>query len=383
MLTMLARPTLASLAATLVFVALCSPSRAQVETPPTLNRMGKDVRGLAESASDKTPKFTPIPVPISDPTIKHGAALVFLWENPGESPITGANGVINGLAALYTSSDTWMVSGFHEGSYFDDKVDLGASLSGGHFNYEFNGTGNDTLFRDDPVGLSADFAAFQPSAGFDLPAEGWKLTFDYLLLGMDADFGFTGDRELLPVAESDSRTGGLGAKLGWDRRDNAFAPNRGHYLELNAGAYARALGGDFEYQKYGGLFSQWLPLGERLTFSYRLEGTTISGEAPFYDLPSISLRGFPVPRYRDNTMVSAQAELRVALTERVTASVFGGGGRIADDPRGIGSAEDRTAWGGGMRYKIFKDKPVNVGFDLARGDGEWQFYFQIGDWLAW
>tara|TARA_R110000850_G_scaffold87602_8_gene188292 strand:+ start:5219 stop:5467 length:249 start_codon:yes stop_codon:yes gene_type:complete len=81
-------------------------------------------------------------------------------------------------------------------------------------------------------------------------------------------------------------------------------------------------------------------------------------------------------------MSAAQAEVRYGVSERLTVSAFGGVGRIARDFGRLGKAANHGAWGTGMRYKLAKEKPITLGFDIARGDNEWQFYFQIGDWLT-
>ena len=66
------------------------------------------------------------------------------------------------------------------------------------------------------------------------------------------------------------------------------------------------------------------------------------GDAPFYDLPSLFLRGIPRGRYIDNAAAVLEAELRYDFTRRWTAIAFGGAGRVAE-ARGE-EAADLTGW---------------------------------------
>ena len=51
-------------------------------------------------------------------------------------------------------------------------------------------------------------------------------------------------------------------------------------------------GGDFNYRKMILKFAQYFPLLDPITFVYRLDGQFIDGNAPFYDLSRIRLRGY-------------------------------------------------------------------------------------------
>ena len=124
------------------------------------------------------------------------------------------------------------------------------------------------------------------------------------------------------------------------------------------------------------------PLIESFTLAYRLDGQFIDGDAPFYDLSTLTLRGFPGGLYVDNHAVTAQVQGSWNFHGRWIGLVFGGGGRIADTISNLGSEPTRWAGGIGVRYLVNEAQRLAVGFDLTYGVDRVEFYVQIGDWLT-
>jgi hemolysin activation/secretion protein len=142
-------------------------------------------------------------------------------------------------------------------------------------------------------------------------------------------------------------------------------------------------GGDFNYRKMILKFAQYFLLLDPMTFVYRLDGQFIDGNAPFYDLSRIRLRGYSGLEFLDKKALTAQAEIGWNFYRRWTVLGFGGGGRVAKSISDLGSAPTNYAAGGGIRYLIDEKRKLNLGVDIAYAEGtEASVYIQVGDWLA-
>lgn len=117
-----------------------------------------------------------------------------------------------------------------------------------------------------------------------------------------------------------------------------------------------------------------------LVLGMRASGDFSSGDVPFYALPSLDMRGFASTRYRDNNAVSAEAELRWQFLPSWGAVVFGGMGKVFEDPGGFGSAKSVPAGGMGIRWLAAKKEGINLSIDVATGAGTGTvWYFRIGE----
>jgi hypothetical protein len=112
----------------------------------------------------------------------------------------------------------------------------------------------------------------------------------------------------------------------------------------------------------------------------RLDGGMVTGgEAPFYDLPGLFLRGIPRGRYVDDAALTAEAELRYDVTSRWSLIGFAGAGRVAESFGDLGAADNHTAVGGGFRYLVARQYGLRMGLDLGYGDdGDWSVYVTVG-----
>ena len=82
--------------------------------------------------------------------------------------------------------------------------------------------------------------------------------------------------------------------LSFDTRDNVFTPNSGNYLELSAGLFSKALGGDSDFQRVNITAMHYQPLTRELHFGILASTVMSFGDVPFYLRPYIALRGVPV-----------------------------------------------------------------------------------------
>ena len=92
-----------------------------------------------------------------------------------------------------------------------------------------------------------------------------------------------------------------------------------------------------------------------IILGWRVHGGFSSGNAPFYTLPYIDLRGIPAMRYQGENALSTDIETRWNMNERWSLLFFGGVGRTADSLGDFSDSKDRWAGGTGFRYLIARD----------------------------
>jgi len=221
-----------------------------------------------------------------------------------------------------------------------------------------------------------------PRLLFRLPGENWYLGGQYDYFGVEAMFDLPGLVPFLPEYQSRTQTSGLGLVGVYDTRDNNLWPSKGAWFEGTASAYGGYIGGDFDYRKMVLKFAQYLPLPHAVTFVYRLDAQFIGGEAPFYDLSQIRLRGYSSLQFLDRQALTAQAEFRWNPYKRWWLLGFAGAGRIAEDMGDLTSVPTNYAAGGGIRYMIDESRKLGLGLDFAYAGREVSIYIQVGDWLA-
>tara|TARA_R110000850_G_scaffold87602_8_gene188291 strand:+ start:4680 stop:5111 length:432 start_codon:yes stop_codon:yes gene_type:complete len=142
-------------------------------------------------------------------------------------------------------------------------LDVSVALAGGRFNYVFNGIGVNPLLRALGADVQNNFQIFTPKVAMNLLWENWRISANYMLLRVDSTFGLTPFGFEFPRIPFDSRTGGIGVEIDWKTLDSAWAPHRGHHLNVGVGSFSPAFGGTSSISDMGGtLCSKFLCLIE-------------------------------------------------------------------------------------------------------------------------
>ena len=350
-----------------------------------IEKVIQDRMNEAEESSGllkKESRFVPVPIPVSNPNLGSGLALAGLYLHSQKEVDEVSPTSISAVLGMATSNGSWGVGVGHSGYYLKDKYRLSGGLAYGELNLKFYGIGQNSILADHPVEYKAAAFAFAPTALFRLPLKNWFLGTRYVFMHVENSFDFSRLLPFLPEIRIPTQTAGLGLLASCDSRNDTLWPTKGVWFELTITDYDELFGGDFDYRKLRLKFSQYFPLTKTITFAYRLDGQSIEGRPPFYDLSSLNVRGFPTGRFTDKSAASAQVETRWNFTERWTALVFGGGGRIARRLQDLDSSPTHYAGGVGLRYLVAKAQNLNVGVDITYGAGEVNFYVQIADWFG-
>lgn len=358
-------------------VAFASPAGADME---------RDASEMAEDALEggtsgvARGRFVAVPIPVANPTVGAGlqAALLYLHPKPAERP-EGPNAT-TGLAGMYTNTGSWFVGGFHDGYSRNDRFRYAGLLGYGDFNLKFYGFGDNALLAANPLRYGLGGAVGLARVLTALPGtDRWFAGLQYLYILAETRIETSAVPPALPDLEVRTATAGLGLIAAWDTRNDNYYPTRGQLLRAVWTDYGSAWGGDFEYGKLELFLNHYQPVGKTLTVALRGRFQAADGRTPFYDLPYLDIRGFARTRYVDDVTLSLSAEGRYMSRSRLGGVAFVETGWIADTAGGLSSSPTIVSYGGGVRWRITREKSLNLGADLAFHDGEATFYVTVGE----
>lgn len=172
-----------------------------------------------------------------------------------------------------------------------------------------------------------------------------------------------------------------GILVEYDGRDNIFTPDRGLRWNALLATSAEGLGSDYAYSSVTTAAYYWWPVTSNLVSGFRAEFQNLWGDAPFYILPYIKMRGIPVARFQGNTIALGETEWRWDFTSRFSAIGFVGAGKAVMKEDSWESESWKVAGGAGGRYLVARKLQLRMGVDVARGPQQWAYYFVFG--TAW
>lgn len=316
--------------------------------------------------------IVPVPVPITEPSLDYGLALglVYFW---GREPGDRTPPSLSAAAGMYTGNGSWGAALAHVGHWKNDGIRYTGALAYGSVNltwYGQDGAGQPIDYTLESLPLFQQLR-FRVSNDLYLGAR-------YLYTHTDIRLDEPVDA---PGGQTDGvtrSTGGLGAIVSWDSRDNTFTPGRGVLADATYMWFDPAFGGDFVYRQTQLKAIGWIPLGSRFVGGLRFVLESMDGDAPFYVLPFVDLRGVPSRRYQGATAITAELQGRWNVAGRWSLVGFGGAGGTGDDLSDVTLRDQGWNVGLGGRYLIARAFGLQVGMDVARGPEQWAFYVVFG-----
>lgn len=155
----------------------------------------------------------------------------------------------------------------------------------------------------------------------------------------------------------------------WDGRDNIYSPATGTFLQFWAGLHRDYLGSDFDYDDYLLDVRRYVPLGAGQVLALQAKGRVMTGDPPFYRLPTLGgigmMRGLFDGRFRDKTTAAAQLEYRFPIWKSVGGAVFAGLGEVAERPADLSFADLQFTGGVGLRVTLDPKERINLRIDLG------------------
>jgi hypothetical protein len=322
------------------------------------------------------------PIPISNPTIGTGLAVVVMpFYHLGEgSPLS--NTVV---AAGLMSSGTWGVGAAQSTRLRGDQLRIDGFIGYVEAHYRFYGTGSTAGEQGVSVPIVQKGGMFAPELLFHV---GGRTFVGLRYRGMRVETAVEGSTgaELPPsvaAALPNSVTitsSGFGPKVTFDTRDNDMNPAAGLLIELRTNFADEAFGSDFDYQTHelGGNYYRRVARG---VLALRAYACKASERTPLFDLclfgSGSDLRGYEAGRYRDQAMIATQAEYRFPLVGRFGGVVFGGWGKVAPSFSEMSDQLDLPSVGFGVRWLASEKARVNLSVDVARGRDDTTVYVYV------
>lgn len=187
------------------------------------------------------------------------------------------------------------------------------------------------------------------------------------------------------AGRSSYHVSGLGASFTYDTRNDAFAPDKGVFLQGSFNHFGSIFGSDFQYTNYVVDARGFIKTYKKQVLALQAYAFLNNGTVPLRSLASFgganSMRGYYDGRYRDKDQVVLQAEYRVPVYGRFGAVVFGGMGNVGHDYDYLSVVALKYSYGGGVRVALTKSEKINLRLDygIARGGQSKGLYFQLGE----
>ena len=282
---------------------------------------------------------------------------------------------VTGVFGAYTSNDTAIAGIGHMNTFKDDHIRFTAAGAIADINSTF-------YISDQPFKFNLEGALLYQDTRFRIRDSRWfwGIAASYL----DASTAFQVELPEDPPLDffrTDLTNAGLAGELAWDTRDNTSMPNKGKLLNLAAWRYDDAIGGDYDYWDARLKLLSFHQLHEKFVLGWRLEYSSISGQAPFFAVPFVKLRGIPALRYQGERVRRGRDRGTLQLLSQMGHDRFPGQGLGTSDVPIIDTEQSIYSFGLGGRYKIFDAQNIWVGIDIAKGPEDFAWYIQVGQ--AW
>jgi len=331
--------------------------------------------------------FIPVPILITEPALGGfggGIAPVFIRKNApyidtvnGQVKVTPVSPNITGGVGLYTVNGTWFTALFKGGTLVKSRIKYRMGIAYANVNIAY--------YREIPNIGETKFEVnirtlpVLASAIKRIGVSHWYSGLQYLFLY--SKLKSAGDGQLpsfIKEIEKNSTIGMLSGIIQYDDRDNVFTPDNGIRFHVDGGYANKVFGSDFEFWKINYYNLAYRQLTKKLIGGWRIDGQQVFGNAPFYFLPYINMRGIPAERYQGRADILTEFEFRYDLKDRWSLVAFAGTGKAFDEWSEFGSAQWVVSGGAGFRYMLARKFKLRCGVDLARGPDTWAYYIVFG-----
>ena len=309
-----------------------------------------------------------------------GAVLSYLYPPYQESRL---NGLLLGAFMLYSryeqfSGELKWEQVWREGSYVSS-----IDLFGAQYRERFYGIGANSL-----PDAEEDYTHQKVAANLTVR----RIVTSDLSFGIGYELGYSAISEVragglldgtnLPGARG-GVVSGLGLFLLFDSRDYRFYPMNGWLSHVSIWGYSRAMGGDFNYNRFTVDVRKYVPTFPSHVIAFQGYLRLMSGDVPFTRLSFLGgptlLRGYERGRYRDKAMLAFQTEYRMPVIWRLGVSVFAGAGDVSEDMGGFRLEEFKHSIGAGARLLLNSRENIYLRFDYASGRDSSDFYITFSE----
>ncbi len=342
--------------------------------------------------------FLPVPAIVTEPSLGgFGAALapIFIKQN---APVERNGKVyplppdITAVVGGYTLNGTWAAGGARTGIIRKWGLKYAAALAYADVNMDYFFSFKDIKdaefdfnIKTIPVFLSADKQLKDPRFTVGLQ---YLFMHNTISLRNDQTFSQPAAEEFIDkfndflTEKISGNVAHLGTKIAFDNRDNVFTPNKGFRTYLTAAWSNPVVGSDYKYGQFEGAAYYFIPWASNWVTGTRLDIQQVAGDAPFYLLPFVDMRGVPMARYLGRSTALAEVEQRWDFVPRWSLVGFAGAGKGFDKYSEFSDADWAWGYGGGFRYLIARKLKLRMGLDFANGPEGFAYYIVFGtSWM--
>ena len=325
--------------------------------------------------------FLPVPVIITEPAVGFGAGMFALFFRQSiREAVANAKGRteppdIFTVGGFTTQNGTWLGAAGGMVSFDDHHYRWRGGVARLSANLDFFGLGGNL-----PAALAynADgWASIQQGMIRLGETDAW-LVARWNYFDLKNRFDFESDAGRAGSIVRSSKSSGLGASLEVDTRDNIFTPSSGWKGGVDLTYYDPDWGSDTRFRTARAYAFAYWPVTKSLVLGGRFDSQAANGDAPFYLLPFVALRGVPALRLQDRRTAVVETEARFNVTPRWAVVGFAGAGRAWGTSTSFSDGTDTRAGGFGFRYQIAQRLGMYVGMDFAWSTQDRAFYIQIG-----
>lgn len=173
-----------------------------------------------------------------------------------------------------------------------------------------------------------------------------------------------------------------GLVLSYDTREHQHYPRAGQQGELSVSYSPDGLNQEKAYSSVEGFLSSFHQVGQRQVFAAKLNGKTVSSNAPYFEKPTLGqrgdLRGYTPGEIVGDTLLSLQGEWRSFFHPLIGGVLFAGGaGLWGGDGESFTRDDIYWSYGLGLRIRLQAKNRINFRIDYAWGEED-QDGFYIG-----
>jgi hypothetical protein len=327
----------------------------------------------------------PVPIIITEPAVGTGLGLALAHfhdagkdtpENELDSRGRTIPRSVSAVAFGATENDTKFIGGGHFGHYKQDTIRYEGIVGYADVYLDFYGSADAP--NDDGFSFNSEAVIFNQLLAFRLGQSNWFVGGAYRLISTDSSFKEKDGDPGVDPETLESNNAAVAMVIRYDSLNNPYTPKTGIVSDLQVARFDEAVGGDFNYNQTTWLNQVHFSLGEQWQLGVRLDADMVDGDAPFYAVPYIELKGIPALRYQGKKIVTAEARLNWEFHPRWQVGVFVGAGRAAEQMGDLNSAPSRESGGVGFRYMGVKKLGMNMGLDFAKGPEEEVVYISFG-----
>jgi outer membrane protein assembly factor BamA len=165
----------------------------------------------------------------------------------------------------------------------------------------------------------------------------------------------------------------------YDSRDNENSPTQGWLLNVNNMAYRESLGGQNDFDVIRADFRYYMPHGNGNVLAFR-QLNHFTDDAPTQVKAAVQLRGYKIGQFTGEYMSSIEAEERLRLGDKWTATIFAGVACLYGEGANCADNESVFPMGGvGIQYVLKPEQGIVANLEYADGEGSsYGIYLKIG-----